>query len=427
MRMELVVRFDYGAVVPWVSQQEDGRLRLVAGPDTSVPRHERQDARRGLPHRRRVHRLRPDRRRASCSTGPPPSSAPARPTLRALDALQQVNEFWSDWAGTFKPCGRSRDAALRSLITLKALTHSADRRHRRRADHLAARAARRLAQLGLPLLLAARRHLHALCADRAPASSTRRGRGATGCCAPWRAARTTADHVRRRGRAPARRIRVRLAARLRGRHAGADRQRRRQTVPARRLRRGARRLLQSRAGRARPPTTTAWALEQALVDHLETIWREPDEGIWEVRGEHAPLHPLQGDGLGRVRPRGHARSRNSVSTGPLERWRRVRATRSTPRSASTASTPARNTFVQSYGSTELDASLLLIPLVGFLPPDDPRVRGTVAASSASCIRDGFVLRYDTGRQRSTGCRPGEGAFLACSFWLADNYVLLGPH
>jgi len=86
--------------------------------------------------------------------------------------------------------------------------------------------------------------------------------------------------------------------------------------------------------------------------------------------------------------------------------------------------PARNTFVQFFGARTLDASLLLIPLVGFLPPEDPRVHGTVAAIERGLVRNGFVMRYDTGTG-TDGLPPGEGAFLACSFWLADNYAMLG--
>ena len=88
--------------------------------------------------------------------------------------------------------------------------------------------------------------------------------------------------------------------------------------------------------------------------------------------------------------------------------------------------PSENTFVQSFGDATLDASLLLIPIVGFLPPDDPRVQGTVAAIERTLLRDGFVMRYDTGTAVD-GLPPGEGAFLACSFWLVDNYVLLGRY
>jgi GH15 family glucan-1,4-alpha-glucosidase len=111
--------------------------------------------------------------------------------------------------------------------------------------------------------------------------------------------------------------------------------------------------------------------------------------------------------------------------GPLERWRDVRAAIHDEVCAR-AFDANENTFVQSFGDATLDASLLLIPIVGFLPPDDPRVQGTVVAVERKLLREGFVMRYDTGTAVD-GLPPGEGAFLACSFWLVDNYVLLGRY
>ena len=167
-----------------------------------------------------------------------------------------------------------------------------------------------------------------------------------------------------------------------------------------------------------------WALECALLLHLEKIWREPDEGIWEVRGGRR--HFTHSKVMAWVAFDRAVRSIEEFGLdGPLERWREVR-------SAIHAEVcehgydAKENTFVQSFGDTTLDASLLLIPIVGFLPPDDPRVQGTVAAIERRLLRDGFVLRYDTGTAVD-GLPPGEGAFLACSFWLVDNYVLLGRY
>ena len=107
--------------------------------------------------------------------------------------------------------------------------------------------------------------------------------------------------------------------------------------------------------------------------------------------------------------------------GPVARWRVIRDTVH-QQVCENGFDAAQNSFVQSYGVTALDASLLLIPMVGFLPPEDPRVRGTLAAIESNLIRDGFVLRYHTS-VGTDGLPPGEGAFLACSFWLADNYIL----
>jgi GH15 family glucan-1,4-alpha-glucosidase len=109
--------------------------------------------------------------------------------------------------------------------------------------------------------------------------------------------------------------------------------------------------------------------------------------------------------------------------GPIDRWRALRA-RVHAEVCERAFDPELGAFTQAYGSRELDASVLLMPIVGFLPADDPRVRGTVAAVERQLLRDGFVLRYDS-HETDDGLPPGEGAFLACSFWLADNYALMG--
>ena len=165
-----------------------------------------------------------------------------------------------------------------------------------------------------------------------------------------------------------------------------------------------------------------WALERGLLLHLEAIWREPDEGIWEVRGGRR--HFTHSKVMAWVAFDRAVRSIEEFGLeGPLERWREVRDAIHAEVCAK-GYNAEENTFVQSFGETKLDASLLLIALVGFLPPEDPRVQGTVAAIERRLLRDGFVMRYDTGTAVD-GLPPGEGAFLACSFWLVDNYVLLG--
>jgi len=167
-----------------------------------------------------------------------------------------------------------------------------------------------------------------------------------------------------------------------------------------------------------------WGLQCALMEHLETIWEQPDEGIWEVRG--GPRHFTHSKVMAWVAFDRAVRSAEEFGLdGPVDRWREIRDAihRQVCHRGFDA---ALNSFVQSYGSDSLDASLLLIPMVGFLPPEDLRVRGTLAAIEAHLVRDGFVLRYDTG-ERVDGLPPGEGIFLACSFWLADNYVLQGRY
>jgi GH15 family glucan-1,4-alpha-glucosidase len=167
-----------------------------------------------------------------------------------------------------------------------------------------------------------------------------------------------------------------------------------------------------------------WALERALLGFVENAWDDPDEGIWEVRGPRR--HFTHSKVMAWVALDRAIKSAERFGLdGPLERWRDLRQTVH-ERVCRDGFDPQLGSFVQSFGSQLLDASLLMIPLVGFLPPDDPRVRGTVAAVERHLVRDGFVLRYDTARS-DDGLPPGEGAFLACSFWLADNYALIGEH
>jgi GH15 family glucan-1,4-alpha-glucosidase len=173
-------------------------------------------------------------------------------------------------------------------------------------------------------------------------------------------------------------------------------------------------------GLATPPDS--WALQTALTEHLEQIWTLPDEGIWETRG--GPRHFTHSKVMVWVAlDRAIQSAERFGLVAPLDRWRALRAEVHATTCAR-GFDAGRGSFVQSFGSRALDASLLLIPLVGFLPPDDPRVRGTVAAIERELLRDGFVQRYDTSDSKD-GLPPGEGAFLACSFWLADNYALQG--
>jgi GH15 family glucan-1,4-alpha-glucosidase len=166
----------------------------------------------------------------------------------------------------------------------------------------------------------------------------------------------------------------------------------------------------------------SWSVECAMVRHLETIWDQPDDGIWEVRGGRR--HFTHSKVMAWVAFDRAVRSATEFGLkGPVHRWREVRD-RIHAQVCERGFDAAQNSFVQSYGSSALDASLLLIAVVGFLPPSDPRVRGTLAAIERGLLRDGLVLRYDTGDSRD-GLPPGEGAFLACSFWLADNYLLQG--
>ena len=173
-----------------------------------------------------------------------------------------------------------------------------------------------------------------------------------------------------------------------------------------------------------PHTDDAWRVEKALVTYLETAWREPDEGIWEVRGPRR--HFTHSKVMAWVAfDRAVKAIEQFGCDGPLEHWRAIRATIHQEVCAR-GFDAEQNAFVQFYGSTLLDASLLMLPLVGFLPASDDRVRGTVAAIERQLTHDGFVSRYETVPDVD-GLPPGEASFMLCSFWLVDNLVLLGRH
>jgi GH15 family glucan-1,4-alpha-glucosidase len=168
----------------------------------------------------------------------------------------------------------------------------------------------------------------------------------------------------------------------------------------------------------------AWRLQTALMDFLESGWKEPDEGIWEVRGPRR--HFTHSKMMAWVAvDRSVKEIRHGFGEGPIDRWRALRD--EIHRDVCTQGfDPERNAFVQYYGSKSLDASLLMIPLVGFLHANDPRVVSTVAAIERELMYKGLVLRYPT-ETGVDGLPPGEGAFLPCTFWLADNYSIAGRH
>jgi GH15 family glucan-1,4-alpha-glucosidase len=168
--------------------------------------------------------------------------------------------------------------------------------------------------------------------------------------------------------------------------------------------------------------TEGWSLQRKLVEYLETIWQKPDEGIWEVRGPRR--HFTHSKVMAWVALDRAVKAIEEYGLGgPADRWRACRDDihASVCREGYD---PERGSFVQYYGGRDLDASLLMIPMVGFLPPDDERVRGTVRAIERELAVDGFIARYSP-RRDVDGLVGGEGAFLPCSFWLADNYVLQG--
>jgi GH15 family glucan-1,4-alpha-glucosidase len=166
-----------------------------------------------------------------------------------------------------------------------------------------------------------------------------------------------------------------------------------------------------------------WAVECTVLNHLAEVWDQPDHGIWERRGEGR--HYVSSKVMTWVAfDRGIRSAEKFGLKAPLEKWRRLRDTIHRDVCAH-GFDAAQNAFVESYGSQLLDASILMLPAVGFLPASDPRVRGTLQAIEKYMMRDGFVLRHDPRDVPTDEKQPIEGAFLACSLWLADAYVLAG--
>jgi len=424
MRTEIVVRFDYGAIVPWVSQQDDGRLQFIAGPDkvlldTNVETHG-EDLRTvgDFTLREGEEASFVLNWSASFRAAPAPLSGE-----ELEDARKQVHSFWTGWAAAFKPSDSWGEAVLRSLLTLKALAHWET------GGIVAA------ATTSLPEKLGGPRnwdYRYCWLRDATFTLYALIGAGILDEAKAWydwlqRAVAGAPDDLQiLYGVAGERRLQEYELPWLPG-YEGA--------APVR-IGNGAVKQLQldvygevldtfyvaRRAGLCTSEAT--WALEGALISHLEKIWQEPDEGIWEVRG--GPRHFTHSKVMAWVAFDRAVRSIEEFGLdGPVERWREVRSAIHAE-VCERGFDPKQNAFVQSFGDATLDASLLLVPIVGFLPPDDPRVQGTVAAIERRLVRDGFVLRYDTGAEVD-GLPPGEGAFLACSFWLVDNYVLLGRY
>ncbi|MEK0084827.1 glycoside hydrolase family 15 protein [Benzoatithermus flavus] len=419
MRTELILRFDYGSIVPWVSRLEDGALRAVAGPDMTV-------LRTPVPLRGEDLTTRGSFTVAEGERIPfvltwAPSHLPPPGAIDPEQALADTEEFWREWSGRCAPAGLWTEAVRRSLITLKALTYAPT------GGIVAAPTTSLPEQLGGPRnwdyrlcwLRDATLTLLALMGagyqEEAKAFRDWLVRAVAGSPAqiqilyglagerrlpelelPWLPGYEGSRPVRI-GNAAHNQLQLDVFGELMdGLH------------QARRM--------------GLPGTEAGWGLVRALLAHLEKIWHEPDEGIWEVRGGRQ--HFTYSKAMAWVAFDRALRIAESFGLdGELDRWRAAR-TAIHAEVCERGFDPEQGSFVQAYGSKALDASLLLLPQVGFLPPDDPRIRGTVAAIERKLVKDGFVLRYDT-TETEDGLPPGEGAFLACSFWLADAYVLMG--
>ena len=420
LRMELVVRFDYGSIIPWV-RTIDGVLRAVGGPD-SLYLH--------TPIETRGERLTTvadfvvsEGQRVPFVLTWHPSHEPPAEGADAEGALAETLAWWEDWSGRCTYAGEWREQVLRSLITLKALTYAPT------GGIMAA------PTTSLPEALGGVRnwdYRHCWLRDATFTLYSLMAAGYREEASAWRdwlLRAVAGDPARLQimyGPAGERRLTEIELGWLPGYEGSAP------------VRIGNAAVNQfqldvygevmdtlhqaRRAGIEGNDFSSA--LQQHLLEFLETGWSQPDEGIWEVRGPRRhfthskvmawvavdrAVKDIEGYGL----------------AGDVERWKRLRDTIHAE-VCEKGYDPRRRSFVQYYGGPELDASLLMIPLVGFLPPADERVRATVEAVERELSHEGFVLRYRTNESRHVdGLPAGEGVFLACTFWLADNYWLLG--
>ena len=415
---EFVARFNYGATVPWVNRRDDGTIDMIAGPERLTLR---------TPVALRGEDLRTVGAFAVAagetvafvlSYGASFEAAP--PAIDALAALESTEAFWRQWSDRCPAVGPWTDAVKRSLITLKALTYAPT------GGIVAA------ATTSLPERLGGMRNwdyrycwlrdatftllafIHLGYYEEAQAwrewliravagspSQTQIMYGVGG--ERWLPEMTIDWLPGYEGSAP---VRV-----------GNDAYRQRQLDVF-----GETADVMFQAFKAGIKTSPrGLELRPVVLDYLAGAWREPDEGIWEVRG--GPQHFVHSKVMAWV-AFDRAASDGQSDDESSRRWRAI-ADEIHAEVCARGFDRELGSFVQAYGSKQLDASLLLIPIVGFLPADDPRVRGTVRAiEQRLLIGDEFVLRYES-EHTIDGLPAGEGAFLACSFWLVDSYILQG--
>lgn len=419
MRMELVIRFGFGIDIPWVRRCEDRSLLAVAGQDMTVLRTPVETRGQDLTTVAEFEVKAGETVPFVLTYGPshldPPE--PIDPEI----ALQETEIFWKEWCSHCTRDGDYHDLILRSLITLKALTFGPT------GGIVAAPTTSLPEKLG-----GARNWDYRFCwlRDATFTLLALMNSGYTEEASAWhnwllRAAAGSPSSMQimygiwgqRRlleweagwldGYEGAQPVRIGNAA-----HAQLQLDVYGELIDA---------FHQSRMAKLKLDDET-WALECNVLNHLAEVWDEPDHGIWERRGE--PRHYVFSKVMTWVAfDRGIKSAETFGFKAPLLHWQALRD--AIHRDVCHRGFDAdENAFVESYGSKLLDASLLLLPAVGFLPGSDPRIRSTIAAVEKYMMRDGFVLRHDP-RELPAGQPPLEGAFLACSLWLADAYVLSG--
>jgi GH15 family glucan-1,4-alpha-glucosidase len=422
MTMELVVRFDYGSIVPWVRRLDGGALLAVAGPDGLCFWTEVETRGENLTTVAEFTVAEGDRIPFILTWFPSHLDPPD--AIDAEQALRDTESFWEEWAGSCAYQGEWRGAVVRSLVVLKALTYAPT------GGIVAAPTTSLPEHIG-----GVRNWDYRFCwlRDATLTLYSLLLAGYVEEARAWRdwllrtVAGDPADLQIMYGPAGERRLLefelpwlpgYEGSAPVRVGNAASDQFQldvygevldalylaRRQRLEA---------------------SDHAWALLRRLMYFLEFEWQARDEGIWEVRGPRR--HFTHSKVMAWVAADRAVRFVEEFGReGPVDRWRRLRD-EIHAEVCERGFDAELGSFVQSYGSKLLDASLLMIPLVGFLPPDDERVAGTVAAIERRLVRDGFVQRYEISDEAAEvdGLPPGEGAFLPCSFWLVDNLALLG--
>jgi len=418
MRSELRLRFDYGRIVPWV-RQVDGQIVAIAGPDavslrSDVHQYGRDMATYG------DFRIKAGEKAWFVLTWHPSHHSVPEPT-DALASLQPTETYWTEWIGGSNDAGEMAEEVNRSLLTLKALTYAPS------GGMVAA------PTTSLPEALGGERNWdYRFCwlRDATMTLAALLRSGFTEEAQAWRnwllraIAGDPADLQIMYGVTGERRLTEFGADWLPG-FCGSS--------PVRIGNAAADQLQLDVFGEVMDvlalaretqigPSDEAWSMQQGMMRHLGKVWHLPDEGIWEVRGKSQQFTYSKVMAWVAFDRAARAVERFGMS-GPAKQWRATADTihRQVCEGAFDAE---RNTFTQAYGSKALDASVLLIPQVGFLPAEDPRVIGTVEAVQRELTVDGFVRRYLT-EHVDDGLPDHEGAFLICSFWLADSLAMIG--
>ena len=420
LRMELVIRFGFGTDIPWVKKSEDGSALLaICGPDMTVLRTPIETRGEDLTTVADFEVGKGETVPFVLTYGPSHLDVPK--AIDPEDALQDTRDFWTEWSGRCTYKGESRNLVMRSLITLKALTYEPT------GGIIAAPTTSlpeilggaknwdyrfcwlRDATFTLLALMNSGYTEEASCWHgwllRAVAGAPAHMQIMYGIMGQRRLLEWEADWLP--GYEGAQPVRIGNAA-----HAQLQLDVYGELMDA---------FHQARMAKLELDDGT-WDIECKVLEHLAEVWTHADSGIWELRGDGQ--HYVLSKVMCWV---AFDRAIKSAETfgleGPIDRWRDLRDIIHRD-VCEKCFDPAQNTFVRYYGSNLLDASVLLLPAVGYLPPTDPRVLGTIEAIEKYMMRDGFVLRHDP-REITGEQQPIEGAFLACSFWLADAYVLSG--